>query len=321
MDLRGEMATLADWSVAGPEHTRLATMSLLVHDAELARAPARCCRRAWRRSRARWRTICEPLLSRDLYFPSREGAAVARRRALRARRNAARRSIRSSRTSIAARVCGEVYRGELHDRFWIYWYQLWLAERAVHAAAAGCARRRRSVLRASPSRFSRATSIDTRRIRTSTTCSVRRVCSSARTSSRSGCCRSVSRRICSTPRSHGARRSRARLDHRAELARSSPSTTKARRIDRSGTTPRCSRPRECSATNRQRSTPCLVRRASCRTSRTACSRDGTWYEGENYHLFAHRGLVVRRHDGGSRRVSSYRANSSIASSSGSPRRS
>jgi hypothetical protein len=30
--------------------------------------------------------------------------------------------------------CGETYRGELHDRFWIYWYQLWLAERAVHAA-------------------------------------------------------------------------------------------------------------------------------------------------------------------------------------------
>ena len=31
-------------------------------------------------------------------------------------------------------LCGTVYRGELHDRFWIYWYQLWLAERAVHAA-------------------------------------------------------------------------------------------------------------------------------------------------------------------------------------------
>jgi hypothetical protein len=30
--------------------------------------------------------------------------------------------------------CGTTYRGELHDRFWIYWYQLWLAERAVHAA-------------------------------------------------------------------------------------------------------------------------------------------------------------------------------------------
>ena len=30
--------------------------------------------------------------------------------------------------------CGTVYTGELHDRFWVYWYQLWLAERAVHAA-------------------------------------------------------------------------------------------------------------------------------------------------------------------------------------------
>src|SRR4051812_4111957 len=26
------------------------------------------------------------------------------------------------------------FRGELHDRFWIYWYQLWLVERAVHGA-------------------------------------------------------------------------------------------------------------------------------------------------------------------------------------------
>jgi hypothetical protein len=30
--------------------------------------------------------------------------------------------------------CGETYRGPLHDRFWVYWYQLWLAERAVHGA-------------------------------------------------------------------------------------------------------------------------------------------------------------------------------------------
>ena len=30
--------------------------------------------------------------------------------------------------------CGEVYRGELHDRWWATWRQLWLAERAVHAA-------------------------------------------------------------------------------------------------------------------------------------------------------------------------------------------
>ena len=33
--------------------------------------------------------------------------------------------------------CGSVYKGELHDRFWIYWYQLWLAERAVHGALLG----------------------------------------------------------------------------------------------------------------------------------------------------------------------------------------
>ncbi|HEU4989875.1 MAG TPA: hypothetical protein VFT41_08840, partial [Gemmatimonadaceae bacterium] len=31
--------------------------------------------------------------------------------------------------------CGTVHRGELHDRWWLYPYQLWLAERAVHAAA------------------------------------------------------------------------------------------------------------------------------------------------------------------------------------------
>lgn len=31
-------------------------------------------------------------------------------------------------------VCATTYDDELHYRFWIYWYQLWLAERAVHAA-------------------------------------------------------------------------------------------------------------------------------------------------------------------------------------------
>jgi hypothetical protein len=33
--------------------------------------------------------------------------------------------------------CGEAIRGELHDGFWVYWYQLWLAERAVHSALLG----------------------------------------------------------------------------------------------------------------------------------------------------------------------------------------
>ncbi len=31
-------------------------------------------------------------------------------------------------------VCGEIYTGEFHHRAWIYWYQLWLIERALHAA-------------------------------------------------------------------------------------------------------------------------------------------------------------------------------------------
>jgi hypothetical protein len=31
-------------------------------------------------------------------------------------------------------ACGETFRGDVHDLFWAYWYQLWLAERAVHAA-------------------------------------------------------------------------------------------------------------------------------------------------------------------------------------------
>jgi hypothetical protein len=33
--------------------------------------------------------------------------------------------------------CGEEFAGELHDRFRPYWYHLWLAERAVHAALLG----------------------------------------------------------------------------------------------------------------------------------------------------------------------------------------
>ncbi len=32
-------------------------------------------------------------------------------------------------------VCGEVFSGERHYLAWVMWYQLWLAERAVHAAA------------------------------------------------------------------------------------------------------------------------------------------------------------------------------------------
>lgn len=74
------------------------------------------------------------LLDRELYFPtdkallSREGGRCARDGTLLEFDPFSPHEHRCPR-------CGEVYRGELHDRFWIYWYQLWLAERAVHAAA------------------------------------------------------------------------------------------------------------------------------------------------------------------------------------------
>ena len=34
-------------------------------------------------------------------------------------------------------LCDREYRGDLHDRFRLYWYQLWLAERTLHAALLG----------------------------------------------------------------------------------------------------------------------------------------------------------------------------------------
>ena len=75
----------------------------------------------------------EPLLSGTIHFPnekallSREGGRCPRDGSLLAFDPFSPRAHRCD-------VCGDVYGGDLHDRFWIYWYQLWLAERAVHAA-------------------------------------------------------------------------------------------------------------------------------------------------------------------------------------------
>ena len=41
-------------------------------------------------------------------------------------------------------LCGRVHTGEYHHRYWVYFYQLWLAERAVHAAPSVRAARRRA---------------------------------------------------------------------------------------------------------------------------------------------------------------------------------
>jgi hypothetical protein len=75
----------------------------------------------------------EPVLSGDVFIPrekallSREGGRCASDGSLLEFDPFARREHRCP-------ACGRIYRGELHDRFWLYWYQLWLAERAVHAA-------------------------------------------------------------------------------------------------------------------------------------------------------------------------------------------
>jgi hypothetical protein len=87
--------------------------------------------------------------------------------------------------------CGAEYERPEDYRWWIMWYQLWLAERSVHAAAlhllTGSAH-----LAPSPSACSTPTPTGTSRIRTRTTCSVPAGRSSARTSSPSGCCSSAS---------------------------------------------------------------------------------------------------------------------------------
>jgi hypothetical protein len=132
MDLRGEMPTLADLEHRAAGTHPLASMSLLIQGTELPerRRVAAGALLPLARSLA---DELRPLLSRDLYFPtqkallSREGGRCANDGTLLAFDPFQPHEHRCPR-------CGEVYRGELHDRFWIYWYQLWLAERSVHAA-------------------------------------------------------------------------------------------------------------------------------------------------------------------------------------------
>lgn len=92
-------------------------------------------------------------------------------------------------------TCARVHTGEYHDRWWLYPYQLWLAERAVHAATLGAInndeRHRafaRTILLGYADRY-----LD---YQTSTMYSAPRGCSSAPTSNHSGCCTSRLPQIC-----------------------------------------------------------------------------------------------------------------------------
>ena len=105
---------------------------LLAHDAEVAARAAVAAGPLAPLADSLARDL-EPVLARELYIPpdkallSREGGRCARDATLLEFDPYQPREHRCPR-------CGETYRGELHDRFWVYWYQLWLAERAVQAA-------------------------------------------------------------------------------------------------------------------------------------------------------------------------------------------
>ncbi|MGH7618202.1 MAG: hypothetical protein ACREPM_13330, partial [Gemmatimonadaceae bacterium] len=76
----------------------------------------------------------EPLASREVYFPTQK--AILSREGGRCPTHGVYLEFDPFEPHAhRCPVCGEVFRGELHDRFWIYGYQLWLAERAVQAAA------------------------------------------------------------------------------------------------------------------------------------------------------------------------------------------
>ena len=79
------------------------------------------------------RTELSPVVGRDLYLPH-EKALLSREGGRCSRDGATLEFDPFSPRRHRCPVCGEVYTGIYHDRFWVFWYQLWLAERAVHGA-------------------------------------------------------------------------------------------------------------------------------------------------------------------------------------------
>ena len=75
----------------------------------------------------------EPLASHDLYIP-RDKALLSRAGGRCASDGATLDFDPWSPQSHRCPSCGSMHTGELHHRAWITWYQLWLAERAVHAS-------------------------------------------------------------------------------------------------------------------------------------------------------------------------------------------
>ncbi len=227
------------------------------------------------------------LRGRDLYFPrdkarlSREGGRCARDGTLLTFDPFEPHVHRCPR-------CGVEYRGEAHDRFWIYWYQLWLAERAVHGAVLArlgggdwCAELAASILEGYAARYDDYPNVDNvlgpTRVFFSTYLEsiwLLQICIAAdlvRTANPSLFGRVCDRII------EPSRRIIAEFDEGASNRQvwNDVALLAAARLLDDG-----------------RSAEHAVRGSSGLVAQLAGGllSDGTWYEGENYHLFAHRGL-------------------------------
>ncbi len=229
----------------------------------------------------------EALLGRDLYFPSEK--ALLSRAGGRCEVDGTMLEFDPfSHHEHRCQRCGRVYTGELHDRFWNYWYQLWLAERAVHGAVLASvglgdryATLARDILAGYCERYLRYPNVDNvlgpTRLFFSTYLEsiwLLQIC--------------VAADLMATSES-------ALVDRvRAEIVE--PSRSLIAEFDEGGSNRQVWNEVALLAAARLLDDAKSAERAVLGRSGVAGQiahgilSDGTWYEGENYHLFAHRGL-------------------------------
>lgn len=189
-------------------------------------------------------------------------------------------------------VCGEIYTGEFHYRFWIYWYQLWLIERALHGAlfaaldlsADGAASFSATVLACYADRYPRYPNRDnvlgpTRLFFSTYLESIWLL----------NLCIALDLLERRDPRF-------AELGARIRDRIIEPSAALIASYDEGASNRQVWNAAALVAANRLLGRDAAVERALFAPSGIAYHlengllADGTWYEGENYHLFAHRGL-------------------------------
>jgi Heparinase II/III-like protein len=229
----------------------------------------------------------EPLLNRELYFPSEK--ALLSRAGGRCEVDGTMLDFDPfSRQEHRCPRCGRVYTGELHERFWNYWYQLWLAERAVHGAALSSvglgdryATLAHGILAGYCDRYLRYPNVDnvlgpTRLFFSTYLESIWLL------------------QICVAADLMASRESALVERVRAEIVE--PSRSLIAEFDEGGSNRQVWNEVALLAAARLLGDTVSAERAALGRSGVARQiahgilSDGTWYEGENYHLFAHRGL-------------------------------